>query len=122
MSYGQLGNLAVEQRDFAAAEQWYRKSLAISEKQGNEHGAAITLGQLGICAGLQESYEESADWLIRSIVSLTNSGDANSAKRNLGNLQLLHRRADEAHKRVIREKWKAAGMGDFLEPAAEPEG
>ena len=27
-----------EQRDFDAAETWYRKSLAIKEKQGNEHG------------------------------------------------------------------------------------
>ena len=27
-----------EQRDFASAEQWYRKSLAIEEKQGDEHG------------------------------------------------------------------------------------
>jgi hypothetical protein len=33
--------------DFAAAEAWYRKSLTIKEKQGNEHGAAITNHQLG---------------------------------------------------------------------------
>ena len=48
-TYHQLGMIALEQRDFAQAEQWYRKSLAIHqniEKQGNEHGAATTYHQL----------------------------------------------------------------------------
>ena len=31
-TYYQLGRIAQEQRDFAAAEQWYRKSLAIRER------------------------------------------------------------------------------------------
>ena len=39
--------IAQEQRDFAAAERWYQKALAIKEKQGNEHGAASTYHQLG---------------------------------------------------------------------------
>ena len=42
--------IAQDQRDFAQAEQWYRKSLAITEKLGNEHGAASTYHQLGIIA------------------------------------------------------------------------
>ena len=29
--------IAQEQRDFASAEQWYRKVLAIKEKLGDEH-------------------------------------------------------------------------------------
>jgi len=37
-----LAVYALHQRDFVQAEQWYRKSLAISEKLGDEHGAAIT--------------------------------------------------------------------------------
>ena len=40
--------IAEERRDFAAAEQWYRKSLAIEEKHGNEHDAASTYHQLGM--------------------------------------------------------------------------
>ena len=28
-TYHNLGNIALEQRDFASAEQWYRKALAI---------------------------------------------------------------------------------------------
>ena len=43
MTYHTLGSIAQEQRDFAQAEQWYRKSLAISEKLGNEHRAASDL-------------------------------------------------------------------------------
>ena len=40
-------NIAQEQRDFASAEQWCRKAMAINEKQGDEHVAAITYHQLG---------------------------------------------------------------------------
>jgi tetratricopeptide (TPR) repeat protein len=41
-AFHQLRIIAEEQRDFQAAQEWYRKSLTISEKQGNEHGAAGT--------------------------------------------------------------------------------
>ena len=47
MAYHHLGMIAQEQRDFASAEQWYRKALAIEEKQGNEHGAAMHLSPTG---------------------------------------------------------------------------
>jgi hypothetical protein len=40
-----LAVYAQNQRDFTQAEQWYRKSLAIKEKLGNEHGAAGTYGR-----------------------------------------------------------------------------
>jgi Tfp pilus assembly protein PilF len=49
-AYHQLGMIAQERRDFASAEQWYRKSLTIEEKQGNEHGAALSYHQLGTIA------------------------------------------------------------------------
>ncbi len=45
---GQLGIIAHERRDFAQAEKWYRKSLAISEKLGDEPGAASSYHQLGM--------------------------------------------------------------------------
>ena len=35
--YHHLGIIAQEHRDFASAEQWYRKVLAIFEKQGDEY-------------------------------------------------------------------------------------
>jgi len=52
-TYQQLGRIAQEQRDFAQAETWYLKSLAIKEKQGDEHGGQYlrTVGHLGRVAG-----------------------------------------------------------------------
>ena len=47
ITYHQLGMIAQERRDLAAAEQWYRKVAGDQEKHGNEHGAAITYHQLG---------------------------------------------------------------------------
>ena len=45
-AYHQLGMIAEKQRDFAAAEQWYRKSLAIEEKRARSTAppARITTG------------------------------------------------------------------------------
>jgi hypothetical protein len=52
--------VAQERRDFAAADGWYRKSLEVNERLGNEHGAAITYHQLGMVA--QERREFVAAW------------------------------------------------------------
>jgi Tetratricopeptide repeat len=51
-----MGILAEEQRDFATAEQWHRKALAIFEKQGDEHGVASTYHQLGMIAQQQRDF------------------------------------------------------------------
>jgi tetratricopeptide (TPR) repeat protein len=40
--YGQLGLIAHCRGDFDAAEKWYRKTLEIVERNGNEQGAAKT--------------------------------------------------------------------------------
>ena len=57
-TYHQLGIIAQEQRDFSAAEGWYKKSLAITEKQGNEHGAASTYHQLGRIAEKRQDFPQ----------------------------------------------------------------
>ena len=59
--------IAEERRDFAAAEQWYRKSLAIKEKQGNEHGAASTYHQLGVIAEERRDFAAAEQWYRRSL-------------------------------------------------------
>src|SRR5271157_3961775 len=66
-NYHQLGMIAQERRDFASAEQWYRKSLAIKEKQGDEHGAAIAYGQLGTIAQEQRDYASAEQWYRKSL-------------------------------------------------------
>jgi hypothetical protein len=42
--------------------QWYKKSLAIKEKQGNEHGAASTYHQLGRIAQEQRDFGAAEQW------------------------------------------------------------
>ena len=59
--------IAQEQRDFAAAERWYQKALAIKEKQGNEHGAAITYHQLGIIAEEQRDFAAAERWYQKAL-------------------------------------------------------
>jgi Tetratricopeptide repeat len=63
----QLGSIAEGQRDFAAAERWYLKSLKITEKLGNERGAAIAYGQLAIAAQLQKWFPEAGNWFLKAL-------------------------------------------------------
>jgi tetratricopeptide (TPR) repeat protein len=65
-AYHQLGIVAQERRDFESAEQWYRKSLAISEKQGNEI-AAMTYGQLGKLAQELRDFSGAEQWYLKSL-------------------------------------------------------
>ena len=92
-TYHQLGRIAQEQRDFAAAEPWYRKSLAIKEKQGNEHGAASTYGQLGILAGRQGHFIDSGQWLIKAIVAFHRSRDPQNVRQAGQNFLVTYRNA-----------------------------
>jgi hypothetical protein len=62
-----LAVYAQRQRDFAQAEQWYRKSLAIAEKQGDEYGAASTYHQLGRIAQEQPDFAQAEQWYRKSL-------------------------------------------------------
>jgi len=55
-TYYQLGITIEESGDFLSAEEWYKKSLAIVEKQGYEHGATSTYHQLGRIAQQQQDF------------------------------------------------------------------
>jgi tetratricopeptide (TPR) repeat protein len=112
-AYHQLGMIAEEQREFETAREWYLKSLAISEKQGNLHGAPSTYGQLGILAGLQGSVEESGKWLAQSIAGFLQMDDQYMAERAVGNFLVLHQRASAEDKRKLEAIWRNAGLGPF---------
>ena len=43
----QLGVVALQRGDFAGAQEWYRRSLAISEELGNRTGTATTKSRIG---------------------------------------------------------------------------
>ena len=113
MTYHQLGMIAEERRDFDQAENWYRKSLAIEEKQGNEHGAAITHGQLGILAGSQGRYRDCGQWLIRCIQTFATCNDRARAEGNTRNFAIFYSKASQAQQAELREMWRKAGLGEY---------
>ena len=104
-----------EQRDFKTAEQWYLKSLAIKEKQGNEHGAASTYGQLGIVAGLQGGFKESGLWLTKCIKAFLNTNDLEDAKKATRIFLVSYSQAPSAEHAKLRAIWEEAGLGPFPE-------
>ena len=111
--YHGLGRIAEERRDFSSAEQWYQKSLAIAEKQGDEHGAASTYGQLGILAGLQERCIESGQWFIRAAQAYAATNDTEGAERQSGNFLVTWDRADDAERAQLEAMWEQAGLGEL---------
>jgi hypothetical protein len=58
---------AQEQRDFAAAEHWYLKSLRINEELGDEGHAAGTCRQVAIAAQLQNRFTEAGNWFLKAL-------------------------------------------------------
>ena len=102
-----MGTIAQEQRDFAAAEGWYKKALAITEKQGNEHGAAGTYHQLGRIAEEQQDFPQACNFYLKSIQMLTNTNNAyNLVVAICSYARLLHTTAGTEHSQV-RQKWTA---------------
>ncbi len=101
-SYHQLGRIAQERRNFTAAEDWYRKSLAVEEKLGNEHGAASTYHQLGWVAQERRDFAAAEDWYRKSLAIKEKLGDEHGAAityHQLGNIAYLR------HDFAAAEEW-----------------
>jgi tetratricopeptide (TPR) repeat protein len=67
VAYHQLGMVAQDRGDLAAAEGWYRKSLEINEALGNRPGLASSYGQLGLLAEAREDLAAALDWTVRCV-------------------------------------------------------
>ena len=83
----QLGRVAEEERDFAAAREWYLKSLTISEQQGILQGAAISYHNLGVVAQEERDFAGAREWYLKSLAIFEQQGnlhDAASSYHNLG--------------------------------------
>ena len=92
--YSQLGNIALERRDFAAAESWYKKALEIELKHDDEHGAALTYHQLGRVAEERRDFAVAEGWYKKSLEIKHKQGDehgAASTYHELGNIALERR-------------------------------
>jgi tetratricopeptide (TPR) repeat protein len=84
-AYHQLGTIALNQQDFATAREWYVKSLAISEKQGDLHGAAITYHQLGMIAQRQQDFATAREWYLKSLDIKEKQGNLEGVAKNVTN-------------------------------------
>ena len=74
-----MGRIAHDQRDFAAAEGWYLKSLVIKDKQGDKHGAASTYHQMGVTTQEQRDFAAAEGWYLKSLAIKDKQGDEHGA-------------------------------------------
>ncbi|HXP62346.1 MAG TPA: tetratricopeptide repeat protein [Dongiaceae bacterium] len=97
-----MGLVAAERRDFAAAEAWYRKALAIEEKQENEHGAATTYHQLGTLAQERRDFVAAEACYRRSLAIKEKQGNEHGAATTYHQLGTL---AQERRDFAAAEAW-----------------
>jgi tetratricopeptide (TPR) repeat protein len=88
-AYHQLGIIADEQRDFAAAEAWFRKSLAITDELGDEVRATPSYYHLGAIARMQGDFAAARAWYRKVLASVEKSGDQEGLARAYNELGLL---------------------------------
>lgn len=94
-------------QDFATAKAWYKKSLAISEKQGNEHDATSTYHRLGIIAQKQRDFLQAGDFYLKSIKMFVNVNDTHNLMVVIGSyVRLLHTASGAEHTQ-LRRAWSA---------------
>ena len=75
VTYFQLGRVAQDLGRLDEAEDWYRKSLAISEELGDRPGMARLYHQLGIVASIRGRLDEAEDWYRKSLAISEELGD-----------------------------------------------
>ncbi|MDE5803177.1 MAG: tetratricopeptide repeat protein, partial [Lachnospiraceae bacterium] len=120
-TYHQLGIITQKQRDFAAAEAWYKKSLAIFEKQGNEHGAAITYHQLGRIAEERRDFPQAADFYLRSAKMFSETNDTHNLRFAIRSYaRLLHTTAGTEHSQ-LRQAWSTCAPQELTKILEEME-
>ena len=101
-AYHQLGMVAQERRDLAAAEQWYLKSLAISEEQGEEHVAATTYHELGRLAESRRDFAAAEQWSLNALAIWENQGDEPRAAQTHHQLGVI---AQERRDFAAAQQW-----------------
>src|SRR6266568_2614144 len=91
----QLGNIALDQGEYAEARRLYSESLAIKERLGDQGGRAGTLHQLGNIAKDQGEYEEARRLYSEVLTISERLGDQGGRASTLHQLGLLaHRQQD----------------------------
>jgi tetratricopeptide (TPR) repeat protein len=100
-AYHQLGTVALHQRDFTKAEEWYEKSLEIIEPLGIKETAAFTYHQLGRVAQKREELDKAEQFYKKSLAIKKNLVDkkyTSTTYYQLGKISKKKLHFDEAEK------------------------
>ncbi len=98
-TYHNLGRVAEEQRRWSEAEEFYKKSLALSVELDYRHGQALTYHQRGMVAHKQRRFAEAEDFYQKALalkVEFKNRYGQASIYHNLGRTWEEQRRFAEA--------------------------
>ena len=71
-----MGIITMQEEDFVASEQWFRKALPIAEEREMLRSLAICYRHLGILSAHKKRFIESGEWMIRAVLASTRLGDA----------------------------------------------
>ncbi|MFB6889852.1 tetratricopeptide repeat protein [Kitasatospora sp. NPDC056327] len=114
--YQQLGRLAVDRGDFAAAEEWYLHALALLERLGDADGIALGHHQLGVIAhrlGRTDDAERRTRQALDGFERLGESRPAAGCRHLLGVLAQEEGRFEEAYLSYGRA---LASLGEPADP------
>ena len=101
-AFHDLGIIAQKRRDFAAAESWYKRSLAIFEKQRNELGVASAYHQLGIIAQERRDFATAESWYKKSLAIFERHGNEHGAASTYHELGII---AEKRRDFAAAESW-----------------
>ena len=110
-TYHQLGWVARDRGRLDDAEDWYLKSLAISEELGDKPGMARTYLQLGIWAQDRGRLDDAEDWYRKSLAISEELGDGTGmaiSYHQLG-ISAQNRGRLETRKTGTASRWPSRG-------------
>jgi len=115
-AYHQLGNVALTRRELASAEEWYKKSLDISLKHGDEHGAARTYHQLGRVVEERREFAVAEEWYKKSLDISLKQGNEHGAALTYHQLGVV---ALERRELASAEEWYKKSLDISLKQGDE---
>jgi tetratricopeptide (TPR) repeat protein len=112
--------VAQDRGDLAAAEEWYRKSLAIREALGDRPGLARSYHQLGIVAQDRGDLAAAEEWHRKSLAIKEALGDRPGLASSYGQLGLLAEWRGDAAAALDWMVRCVALFAEFPHPATGP--
>jgi tetratricopeptide (TPR) repeat protein len=101
--------VAQDRGELDTAQDWYRKSLAISEELGDRRGMALTYAQSGLLAEQQGQLAEALAWVVRcvSLFDEIPHPSAGSGPRDLARL------TSQLGTAALEDAWQAVTGGEL---------